>query len=242
MGRPRKMTTDQMIEVVDSYYSTRVEGNGNLLRCSLIAVYATELGYTANGYDFRRNTMVRDYIDRLKNGGDISSESTPMVYKSLDVTGFINCNGGDAQLAKALMDLDAYWKRIALHAAQNAKENKILVKSNTDYQMALMEATEIQKELEAGNVSLSRENNRLVSENRYLRKILRTYLYPAIAEEILVRENALQEASEQATDAAISGMTELDVPKSFQESVANDMAIQSEEEQLLAKMWGMIDG
>jgi len=165
-----------------------------------------------------------------------------MVYKSLDVIGFINCNGGDAQLAKALTDLDAYWKRIALHAAQNAKENKILVKSNTDYQMVLMEATEIQKELEAGNVSLSRENNRLVSENRYLRKILRTYLYPAIAEEILVRENALQEASEQATDAAISGMTELDVPKSFQESVANDMAIQSEEEQLLAKMWGMIDG
>jgi len=236
------MTTDQMIEVVDSYYSTRVEGNGNLLRCSLIAVYATELGYTANGYDFRRNTMVRDYIDRLKNGGDISSESTPMVYKSLDVTGFINCNGGDAQLAKALMDLDAYWKRIALHAAQNAKENKILVKSNADYQSVLTESAEVREELEADNTNLSRENNRLVSENRYLRKMLRTYLYPAVAEEILVRENALQDASEQATDAAINDMTELGAPKSFQESVANDVAIQSEEEQLLAKMWGMIDG
>ena len=242
MGRPRKMTTDQMIDVVDSYYSTRVEGNGNLLSCSLIAAYATELGYTANGYDFRRNTMVRDYIDRLKNGGNVPAENTPMVYKSLDVTGFINCNGGDAQLAKALMDLDAYWKRIALHAAQNAKENKTLAKSNTDYQAALSETAKAREKLEADNASLSRENNKLTSENRYLRKMLRTYLYPAVAEEILVRENALQETSEQATDAAINDMTELGTPKSFQESVANDVAIQSEEEQLLAKMWGMIDG
>lgn len=240
MGRPRKMTTEQMIEVVDSYYSTQVEGNGNLLRCSLIAAYATELGYTANGYDFRRNTVVRDYIDRLKVGGDGPSESISMVYKSLDVTGFINCNDGDAGLAKALTDLDAYWKRIALHAAQNAKEIKALAKANADYQAALSESAEIREGLETRNASLSRENNRLVSENRYLRKMLRTYLYPAVAEEILVRENALQGTSKQATDAAINDMTELGAPKSFQESVANDVAIQSEEEQLLAKMWGMI--
>lgn len=240
MGRPRKMTTEQMIEVVDSYYSTRVEGNGNLLRCSLIAAYATELGYTANGYDFRRNTVVRDYIDRLKIGGDGPSESTSMVYKSLDVTGFINCNGSDADLAKALTDLDAYWKRIALHAAQNAKENKALAKANADYQAALSESGEVLEGLETSNASLARENNKLVSENRYLRKMLRTYLYPAVAEEILVRENVLQETSEQATDAAIDDMTELGAPKSFQESVANDVAIQSEEEQLLEKMWGRI--
>lgn len=240
MGRPRKMTTEQMIEVVDSYYSTRVEGNGNLLRCSLIAVYANELGYTANGYDFRRNTVVRDYIDRLKNGGDSPSESTPMVYKSLDVTGFINCNRDDAGLAKALRDLDAYWKRIALHAAQNAKDNKALAKVNADYQATLSESAEILECLETSNESLSRENNRLISENRYLRKMLRTYLYPALAEEILVRENAIQKTSQQATDAAINDMTELGALKSLQESVANDVAIQSEEEQLLAKMWGKI--
>lgn len=242
MGRPRKMTTDQMMEVVASYYSTRAEGNSHLLKCSLIAAYASELGYVANDYDFRRNTIVRDYIDCLKNGNDSVLQDATALYKSLDVAGFINCNRGRDQLAKALTELDAYWKRISVYAVQSTEQNKTLMKVNADLQTSLMDTAKANEELEADNTSLSRENNRLVAENRYLRKMLRTYLYPAIAEEILVRENALKEASKQATDAAINDMTELGPPKSFQESVASDAVIQSEEEQLLSKMWGMIDG
>ncbi len=241
MGRPRKMTTDQMMEVVASYYSVRAEGNSNLLKCSLIAAYASELGYAANDYDFRRNTTVRDYIDRLKGDDTSELKDAPVLYKSLDVAGFVNRNRGRDQLAKALTELDAYWKRISVYAAQSAEQNKLLMKSNADSQKALAETAKVNEELVADNTNLQREKNKLTTENRYLRKMLRTYLYPAIAEEILVRENALRETSEQATDIAINDMTELGTPKSFQESVANDAEIQSEEEELLAKMWGMID-
>jgi hypothetical protein len=234
------MTTDQMIEVIDSYHSTRTDGNVNLLKCSLIAAYAVELGYAANGYDFRRNTVVRDYIDRLMQGDEVLPKDVPVVYKSLDIAGFINCNGD--KLVQALSELDSNWKQISISAAQNAKQNKMLMKINADSKAALIELTGVHDELASNNAELSRQNKRLVTENRYLRKMLRTYLYPAIAEEILVRENALKKTCEKATDAAIMDMTELGTPKSFQESVASDVTIQSEEEQLLQRMWGMIDG
>lgn len=55
MARPRKITTELMIEIVDSYYLNRSGGNEKLMKCSLIAAYANELGYSAEGYDSARN-------------------------------------------------------------------------------------------------------------------------------------------------------------------------------------------
>ena len=111
------MTTEQMIAVVDSYYLTQADYNAKRLKCSLIAAFATELGYSAEGYDFARNLEVREHIERLKCFAEVHaenhiSERAGTSYKNLDVEGLIRNNREHAQLAKALTELDAYWRRI----------------------------------------------------------------------------------------------------------------------------------
>ena len=92
------------------------------------------------------------------------------------------------------------------------------------------------------NTELSQRNNRLIVENRYLRKMLRTYLYPDIANEILVQEKALKGSGKtKVTDASLRDMTELGVPQSLREAVSKDISMQSEEERLLSKMWELCD-
>lgn len=242
MGRPRKMTTDQMITVVDSYYLARAYGNEKRLKFSLIATYAVELGYQADGYDFARNMEVREYIKRIKCNVEIQREEAVMpAYKSLDVGGFLNNNRGNTQLTKALMELDAYWKRIYEHAEMTSTKNRELMKEQANYELALKESNKTKDKLKAENAEISGKNNKLVTENRYLRKMLRKYLYPAVANEILIRENLLKEADTQATEEAVSGMTEFGVPRSLREATANDIELLSEEELLLQKMWGMCD-
>ncbi len=130
MARPRKITTEVMLEIVDSYYLTKSEGNEKLMKCSLIAQYAAELGYSAKGYDFARNLEVREYIERLKVCAETSTEvfgvkynPTP-AYRTLDVESFIYSNSGNNRLANALRDLDDYWKRVFEYAQQpNARIN-----------------------------------------------------------------------------------------------------------------------
>lgn len=240
MARPRKMTTEQMIEVVDSYLMY-VEGNGGLLKCSLIAEHASQLGYNADGYDFRRNTAVREHIDRLKEDRERSVGNVPLVYKNLDIEGLIRHNGKADRLVKALAELDTYWKKVSEHASLMAKQNQMLIKTKMDRESDLKDAIAAQEKLSSDYAELSTRNNKLSAENRYLKKTLRTYLYPAVANEILIRENVLKEADTNVTEAAVRDMAEFSAPRSLRESVASDLAVLSAEEQLLAKMWEACD-
>jgi len=246
MARPRKMTTEQMISVVDSYYLTRANDNEKRLKCTLIADYAVELGYQVKGYDFARNWEVREHIERMKCYAEVQAEENmrekiASAYKSLDIAGFLRSNREYTQLVKALAELDAYWKRIYEHAEMASAKNKSLMEERSGYESALKESVAQHETLKADNAEISVKSNKLIIENRYLRKMLRTYLYPAVANEILIKENALKEAATQATETAVADMTEFNAPQSLRESVASDMAVQTEDEQLLSKMWGLCD-
>ena len=163
-------------------------------------------------------------------------------FKSLDVAGLIRNNPSMAQLAKALTELNDYWKRIYDHAEQISKENSVLKKGKTEYQEEQKKSVLSQEKLTAENMELSQRNNRLIVENRYLRKMLRTYLYPDVANEILVQEKSLKGSGEtKVTDAALRDMTELGAPQSLHEAVSKDISMQSEEERLLSKMWELCD-
>lgn len=214
------------------------------MKCSLIAAYAVSLGYAADGYDFRRNPEVREQIECLKIEAEVFAEEKVAVtaFKSLDVAGLIRNNPSMAQLAKALTELNDYWKRIYDHAEQISKENSVLKKGKTEYQEEQKKSVLSQEKLTAENMELSQRNNRLIVENRYLRKMLRTYLYPDVANEILVQEKSLKGSGEtKVTDAALRDMTELGAPQSLHEAVSKDISMQSEEERLLSKMWELCD-
>jgi hypothetical protein len=247
MSRPRKMTTEQMISVVDSYYLTRADANEKLMKCSLIAAYAVELGYRAEGYDFARNMEVREHIERMKCFAEVEAEryqtrkAIMPAYKSLDIAGFIRNNRETTIIAKALAELDAYWKRIYEQAEKMATQNNVLMKEKVGYETLMKAEASARDSLDSDNTELSALNNKLAAENRYLRKMLRIYLYPAVANEILMKENVLKECDTQVSDAAVRDMTEFSAPQSLRESVASDLELLSEDEQLLAKMWRLCD-
>jgi hypothetical protein len=246
MGRPRKMTVEQMISVVDSYYLTRAEGSEKLMKCSLIAAYAVELGYRAEGYDFARNLEVREYIEQMKCYAEVQAEfqcdeRTLTSYKSLDVAGFIRSNKEHMKLTQALTELDAYWKRVYEQSEMAASRNRTLMREKAGQESAIKDAMAQGEKLKSDNAELSVINNKLITENRYLRKMLRLYLYPAIANEMLLKENALAEPEARATEKAVDDMAEFNAPLSLRESVANDMQIQAEENLILQRMWGERD-
>lgn len=79
--------------------------------------------------------------------------------------------------------------------------------------------------------------NKLAAENRYLRKMLKTYLYPALANEILRQENMLDNPDTEVSDVAKSGLVDGKFPSGLTEAVSGDMGILAKEDKLLAKMW-----
>jgi len=242
MARPRKITNEQMIAIVDTYYHTHCDGNEKLLKCSLIAKFAQELGFDVKEYDFARNMEVREHIERWKVFAETTKEVygrkyKPTAYKSLDVDAFLRTNGNPAKLADALRELDGSWMHIYESYEEVTRQNWVLIHEKAKRKKLLREKDEDIDRLNSGISEFITENNKLSIENRYLRKMLRKYLYPALADEILKNENDPPPTNTLATDIAITDFIEDGISSSFESSVANDNRIQTESEMFLAKLW-----
>ena len=80
----------------------------------------------------------------------------------------------------------------------------------------------------------------LTVENRYLRKMLRTYLYPALANEILEKENQLKKPDTEVTPQAKHKLIDGKFPSATSEALSPDAKMLSREEELLKQMWDSI--
>ena len=240
MARPKKTDSDELVALVDSFFTTEACGNPARLKCSLLEEYAARLGKTAKAYDFRRDEKVRNRIDELKalarneNGLGVKLGNP---YKSLDVEKLMKARRDPDELRAALGELDAYWRYIyesTLQARQNAEAGIAEKRSLEDRCRTL---TEENTALRKDQSSIRSETRRLTVENRYLRKMLRTYLYPALANEILVEERQLKDPDTEVTPQAKEKMIDGKFPSALSAAISEDRNVLSREENLLHQMW-----
>lgn len=115
MARPKKTSSEELVRLVDSYFTTEAAGNPAKLKCSLLESYARRNGVDAKAYDFRRDPKVRERIEQLKmivlneNGMGLQFGSP---YKNLDVDRIMKARRDPDELRTVLGELDAYWKQI----------------------------------------------------------------------------------------------------------------------------------
>ena len=234
MARPRKLGDADMIKIVDSFYESN--GDPSMLKCSFLEEYAISIGFDVKAYDFRRSKVVRVRMDELKDLSLLSSGSGAIAYKSLDVDSLLDRNRTRPMLRNALLELDETWRRIYDRAAEMSKRNKALEKGIEDVSAVRDKLAFEVSELSAKTTSLNKINKELVLENRYLKRMLKKYLYPAIANEILLNENVLEQVDTEVTQAAMDKIADPFLPSPFSSSVASDREILSREEVLMERM------
>lgn len=234
MARPRKLGNADMIKIVDSFYESN--GDPSMLKCSFLEEYAISIGFDVKAYDFRRNKAVRVRMDELKDLSLLSSGSGAIAYKSLDVDSLLDRNRTRPMLRNALLELDETWRRIYDRAAEMSKRNKALEKGIEDVSAERDKLTFDASELSSQITALNKSNKELILENRYLKRMLKQYLYPAIANEILLNENVLEQVDTEVIQTAMDKMADPFLPSPFSSSVASDREILSREEVLMERM------
>jgi len=234
MARPRKLSDNDMIQIVDSFYEN--SGDPSMLKCSFLEEYAVSIGIDVKAYDFRRNKAARRRMDELRDLSLLSSRAGAIAYKSLDVDALLDRNRTRAMLRNALLELDEAWRRIYERAAEMSKRNENLEKSSKS---VLAECDKLAcdiSEMSAQIAGLNKTNREIVFENRYLKRMLKQYLYPAIANEILLNENVLVQADTEVTKMAMDKMVDPSLPSPLPNSVAPDRDILSREEALIGRI------
>ena len=245
MARPRKNSSNDLIILIDKYFSEEAAGDPSKLKGSLLEKYASEHGCSAKSYDFRRDPDVQAHISYLKklvsmeNDVPITSGNS---YKTLDIQSLIQKYRNNDSLISVLSEMDAYWKSVYDAACSaNTQLNSCRAQiSSLQHERDCLKATNI--ESAASIRSLTSDNYRLTVENRYLRSMLRTYLYPAVADKILQEEHVVNGGSEALLPAAENTLIDASFPSSLSEVVKEDRLMQSKEDQLLRQMWNSVGG
>jgi hypothetical protein len=233
MARPRKLETDDLIQLVESFYEST--GDPAKLKFSLLEGYAVSLGIAVKAYDFKRNEAVRKRMEELRSISDANGYCA-IAYKSLDVDAMLNRNYTRQMMKDSLLELDESWRHIFEKAADLSRKNKALLSAlSTERKLRETLATEADA-TKIRVTSLERERNDLIAENRYLKKALKEYLYPAIANEILLRENILEQADTEVVPVAMDALSDAEIPSPFPASVNHDRQMLSREEALLHRM------
>lgn len=245
MARPKKINTDDMIQIVNAYFTTEAAGNPDRLKCSLLEEFAERNGYSVKAYDFRRDINVRKHLEVLKqmvlddNGMRIILGES---YKNLDVNRILKVRRDPDELRKVMGEMDDYWKQVYEKSIETTKKAAEFRKEKEYLKVELKSVTQRLCDYQKDSSEAVANNKALLLENRYLRKMLKTYLYPALANEILQQDNLIKNADSKVTEQAKDKLIDGKFPVALREATEVDRKIQNHEEVLLEKMWKEIEG
>lgn len=233
MGRPRKACSDELVKIVNSYY----ENNGNPadLKYSLIAKYAVRLGVNVKEYDFRRDENVKKRIEELKKMVSVKGVGL-VVYKSMDIEAMLYKNNTREKLLSALIEINDSWKRIYDKIAEVTKSNSILISelhSERKKAKKLIDEKELlEKEVREAKTAI----NKLLEENRYLKRMIKKHLYPSLANELLKEDKVIDFYHTDVNAEAMENMVDSKTPKTFTSLVSSDVDEMSRAEMLISGM------
>lgn len=187
MGRKKKNNSEKLAALAREYYETEGCGNPAKLKCSNFARYAKAHGCDAQAYDFRRDEAVRAFMDEiLKRNGEAEEAPLQTAYRTLDIDALLLSSSSMEDFKRNLREMDSYWHSI-YDAAVKTEKNKSPAGNPEGGQLLERLNTRINF-LEGELAESGRRAGHLEEECRYLKRILKKYLYPAVAEELLRQE------------------------------------------------------
>lgn len=188
MGRKADYTQEELNGWLSKYLIEKCNSDTSLLSIPKLGQYLRENGVDIADYTLRRNTILRTKMEEYKKNFHVDIEEIVFGYKTLDVDLFLNNNTSKSALKESLVALDKTYNRSMIAAMQFAKENK---KFKTKNEELKEKCDGLENELKLIKTELERKKKELgeaKAENQKLKRLIKDYMYPEIANELLKQE------------------------------------------------------
>lgn len=192
MARKAKIDSDTLISLIDQFYSEKCDGDAGQLKIPQIGEYVRSKGYDVADYLIRRNKEAKAYIKKLKESTEEIHIYTVAVYRDMDMDAFLMKNNTKEKLKKALKERENYYRKLTNSAAYSFKEKKRLEQQVKELKKQTIELKEELKSAVSKGADIGSDNRNYKSENRKLRKIIDTYVYPEIANQLLKQQGIMK--------------------------------------------------
>lgn len=195
-GRPNKIPTEILIKLINRLFYEELHENGKKLTAAEVARYCDLNGYKILPNSITRNSTAMEHINKLREKNDNPLVTQlPIVFKPIDVEALIRNNRNPIDLGEAINEWNSYFEKICDAANTYREERNQAINKNEDLEKKLQDKKKAltQKEEEAS--LLKTEKKDLETELKAHKKVIEKYVYPAIAIELLKKENKVPEST-----------------------------------------------
>ena len=191
MARRKHIEDVEIIEHFEKYLQEECSNNVSLFKIPRFGDYLRKNGFpSVADTTLRRNTSFREVLAERKAKYDEEEEyRTVITYKTIDVDSFMATNRTPNAIRTGLSELNLYYKKVAEAALEFKNENVKLQDENEELKEQIQQL--LQKET---------SRKALETENIKLRALIKSSVYPEIANELLKEEGILQSKQQVITD------------------------------------------
>lgn len=189
MARKKYIDNQELLLLFEHYLLEHCSNNPRLFKIPQFGNYLRSNGFPqVADTTIRRNKEFRQALnDKLELFED-DTYQTVITYKTLDVERFLTTNRTPKAIKSALVELNSHYKRIVDAAIAYKDEVESLKKRMEELKSEVAQLKESKYVFD----EQARANKELEGENKKLRKLLKTSLYPEIANELLKEEGLLK--------------------------------------------------
>lgn len=206
MARPKLIEDTFLLELIKKYFYEECHNDVRKLKTIEITKYINNNGYPDYRVTtLRRNKVAIDYIEELKKSISDNNFVTLVSYQTIDAASLVETNRSRARLIKAITERDCYYKTVADSAVQALdKYNHLKRKYDIEKDHNSSLTTKVE-ELEELVTKQKAEIKLLKNELNANKSVIDTYIYPEIANELLVKEGAIRKTENPLKENVLEG-------------------------------------
>ena len=192
MARRKHIEDVEITEQFEKYLQEECQNNVTLFKIPRFGDYLRKNGFpSVADTTLRRNTSFREVLAERKAKYDEEEEEyrTVITYKTIDVDSFMATNRTPNAIRTGLSELNLYYKKVAEAALEFKNENEKLQDENEELTQQIQQL--LQKET---------SRKAIETEKIKLRALIKSSVYPEIANELLKEEGILQSEQQVITD------------------------------------------
>lgn len=204
MARPKLIEDNVLLDLIKKYFYEECNQDIKKLKYQEIATYVSFHGYP--GYPattLRRTTAAVKYIDELKKTVANDNYIMTVSYQTIDAALLVDSNRSRNTLIKAITDRDNYYKTIA-DAASRSFERYTALTQKYDAEVQTRKTLEDKiAALEEQDKENTLRIKTLEKELKVYKSVVETYVYPEVANELLLKEGAIRKTDEIVKPEAV---------------------------------------
>lgn len=204
MARPKIIEDNVLLDLIKKYFNEECHNNIKKLKTAEIVKYINNNGYpNYPATTLRRTKAATDYIEELKKTILDEHYTTSVSYQTIDAALLVDSNRSRDSLIKAISERDCYYKTIADSAVQSFERYNNLKKQYDAEKEINASLTGKITELEELIVKQKSTIKVLTNELNASKSVIETYIYPEIANELLVKEGAIRKTDSFIKEASL---------------------------------------